>query len=473
MTDNLDQFDQSPDFEDAESAAPRGGFGQNLANAWRTKPVFKIIVVLLGLGALVTGVVILTTSKPKLDPSFMQAAPGIKEAPGGKASPAFIEAQAKANEQRIQEAVAANETALPTPLPTGINVDSRKETDPLVEFRAEMQRQKEEQQKQIAQLQTQTQQVQQVTVQQDQQQQQALATSLQAQLQKLAELWKPQTFQVVSGVEGAYGAEAAKRAALEAGTDAPSAATGLGSAAPPNALNNTGNASTNGTTIVKKQKPLIAAGTVNYAQMLTEANSDVPGPILAQIVSGPLSGARAIGQFRVDNDLMTLEFKTAILKGKEYKIEALALDPNTTLGGMATDVDHRYFSRLVLPAAASFISALGQKLSEKPATVTVTPNGTTVTDQGRTGIKDGLYAGVGSAGSSVAGFFTDQAGKTKVLVRVEVGTPMGLFFISAVCGGEFPCSNETADNRFAEATAPVAQPVKPATPVATPAAPQR
>lgn len=437
MTDNLDQFDQSPEFDDGDLNRKSGGMGANLAEAWRTKPIFKLAVLMIGVAVVVSGVIVLTSSKPKLDPSRVAVAPSLVEAPGGKASPAFIEAQAQANEQRTKEAAARGETALPTPLPGGINLETRKETDPLVEFRAEMQRQKEEQQKQIASLQASSQQQQQITAQQSQQQQQAMSQAFQAQLQQLATLWKPKGMEVIGGVDGEWGMEAAKkRGVMTVNADG---AAPVGSTLMQHVDGRAGAADA---AIVKKRKALISTGTVNYAQMLTEANSDVQGPILAQILSGPLSGARAIGQFQVENELLVLTFRMAVLRGKEYPIEALALDPDTTLGGMASEVDHRYFTRLVLPAAASFVSAFGQKLAEKPTTTTVTPGGTVITEQASTGIKDGLYAGMGSAGQSISGFFNAQASQTKVLVRLAVGTPIGLFFTSPVCAGDYPCAED-------------------------------
>lgn len=430
MTNNLDQFDQSPDFEDADDAAKRGGMKSNLAEAWRTKPIFKLIVLLIGVGAVVAGAMYFTTSKPEAEISRVTNAPIMKEPPGGKASPDFIAAQAQANEQRIKEAATSGMgTALPTPLPSGISTEARKEGDPLVEFRAEMKRQKEEQTRQIQALQQQTQQQQQVSLQQDQQVQEKIGASLTQQMTQLATLWQPKPMNVVAGMTQIHPA-----------TTISSDSSGQAGTSSANGPTTQQNAPASGA--ARKVKPLIPAGTVNYAQMLTEANSDVPGPILAQILSGPLSGARAIGKFVVNNDYMILTFNLAILRGKEYPIETLALDPDTTLGGMATEVDHRYFARVVLPAAASFISAFGQKLGTKPTETTVTSQGVVISSQAESGIKDAMYAGMGSVGQSLSNFFSQEASNTHVLVRVAVGTPMGLFFVKSVCGGEYPCEEK-------------------------------
>lgn len=448
MTNNLDQFDQSPDF-DQESAdgEKKAGIGANLSNAWRTKPIFKLIVLLVGVAAFIALVINMTSSPPEAEQSRVTATPGMTEAPGGKASPAFIEAQDEANKQRIQAAAAVGGTALPTPLPTGMSTEARKEGDPLVEFRAEMQKQKDEQARQIQALQQQTQRQQSATIQQDQQVQQQLGQNYQQQMTQLATLWKPVGMNVINGAQDDAKKSSAANSKSATG-QAYSPDSMQNSSVAPNAPGSgpggdSGQAESSASQAREKgSKPIILAGTISYAQLLTEANSDVPGPILAQIVSGPLSGARAIGTFQVGYELMTLTFNVATLKGREYKIKALALDPDTTLGGMATEVDHRYFARVVLPAAASFVAAFGQELGKKPTTVVVAGNGQVITSQARSGIKDGMYAGLGSAGQTIAGFLQSEGANTKVLVRIAVGTPMGMFFVESVCAGKYPCNDE-------------------------------
>jgi intracellular multiplication protein IcmE len=412
---NQDQFDQPAEFEDGGDGERKGGqLKSNVAEAWRTRPIFKLLVLMIAVGALIAALIGFLSPKPELGASKMGNVPTIVEPPGGKATPAFIEAQQKANQQRIQEEAQAGGSAIPTPLPNGISIEQKHDqTDPLVQFRAELEKQKEEQRKQIQVLQQQTNQQQQLTVQQDQQIQDKIGQVMSTQMGQLFELWKPKGMSVVTGVDPHSGAAATNTAA-----------------------NNDRNKSNKD----NKIPPVIAAGTINYGQMLTAANSDVPhAPILAQILSGPLSGARAVGSFKVEHDLMVLKFGLATLKGKEYKIDAYAIDPDTTLPALATEVDHRYFARVVLPAAAAFIGELGSTLGKKP-TNTVVTNGVVITEQASTGIKDGLYAGMGAAGNSIANFFGQEASNTKVLVEVGVGTPIGLLFASAVCPGEYPCS---------------------------------
>jgi intracellular multiplication protein IcmE len=235
----------------------------------------------------------------------------------------------------------------------------------------------------------------------------SLAKAMQKQMQQLMESWAPRHAKFVTGTAPADKAEAQTAAQQEE-----QAAQARQTQTPP-------------------PKTLVAAGTVNYVQLLTEANSDVPGPILAQILSGPLSGGRAIGRFQVMGDYLVMTFNTVSLKGKDYPINAMALDPDTTLGGMATEVDHRYLSRVLLPAAGAFVSAFGKALAETDTETTVS-DGTVVSEQAKKGTKEAIYSGIGEMGETVADFLRDEAKKTKTLVRVAVGTPMGLFFLNTV-----------------------------------------
>ena len=58
----------------------------------------------------------------------------------------------------------------------------------------------------------------------------------------------------------------------------------------------------------------------------------------------------------------------------------LLLDPDTSLAATRTDVNHRYFRRIVLPAASAFIEGFAEAISESGRT-TVTVSGETVVEQ--------------------------------------------------------------------------------------------
>lgn len=397
MTNNLDDFENQEDLEQGLSP-PRtraASFKDNLTEAWRTKPLFKLMVLMIVVGAAVAASVSFFSSGPPDSPANLLRPPEVSEAPGGKATPYLRQQTEMANQQRSEEAMKSGGSAIPTPIGANTETDvlaTIAKNDPLNELRAEIERLKEAKQPQ------------QVQIQQAESFDNTLAQAMQAQLKQIMESWTPQ------GI---------KQVAVSKGEDKTSAE------------KTTGGALTSART---NKKAIVTAGTVSYAQLLVEANSDVPGPILAQIVSGPLSGARAVGQFQVANgnsDYLVLQFRLATLKGKDYRIDAIALDPDTTLGGMATEVDQRYFTRMILPAAAGFLQGFASALGESDTTVSQNSSSTVVQQSGKS-VRQGLFQGLGQAAQTAGQFFSRQASQIKPLVRVAVGTPMGLFFISSV-----------------------------------------
>jgi len=180
------------------------------------------------------------------------------------------------------------------------------------------------------------------------------------------------------------------------------------------------------------QTILIPSGTINYAQILIEANSDVPGPVLAQLMSGPLTGARLIGSFTTREKKLVLSFRSIVIDGINQPISAIAIDPNTTLPGVATDVDNRYWSRVVLPAAAKFLEGVGSAIAQDTET-TVTVSGDTVIQETEAlDFEQELGRGVEEGFEEIADFMEKEADGIQPLIRVMRGTPVGIFFTEPV-----------------------------------------
>jgi intracellular multiplication protein IcmE len=185
----------------------------------------------------------------------------------------------------------------------------------------------------------------------------------------------------------------------------------------------------------KAAKLYVPLGAVHYGHMIMEANSDVPGPIMAEILSGPFAGGRLIGAFETQRNFLIIRFTKLSFRRLEIAVDILAVDPNTTLGAVVTEVDPRYFTRVILPAAGEFIRAFGETLSKDTSTVTVSGSGATsitTSTQAKPTTEDALYDGLEASADRVGQFLDDEASNTKRLVRVAVGTPMGLLFLKAV-----------------------------------------
>ncbi|MDB5478505.1 MAG: DotG [Alphaproteobacteria bacterium] len=245
---------------------------------------------------------------------------------------------------------------------------------------------------------------------------QAMTGQLQAQMQTLLETQVPKESVVVSmniqpgyDIKKYFGDPAAQNAAAA----------------------NAGNAVAANQLAAAQPKPLISAGTIAYAQVLTESNSDVPGPVLAEVASGPLLGGRALGNFAVAQRHLVLQFSRIVKDGVEYPVTAIALDPGTTLPAVVTDVDNHYFSRVFLPSAARFIEGFADAATQQDTSVVVS-NGTVVSNTTQQlNTREELLQGVNEGAQTFAEIVQEGADRP-ITVKVAAGTRIGMLFTSAV-----------------------------------------
>ncbi|MDB5490748.1 MAG: DotG, partial [Micavibrio sp.] len=198
---------------------------------------------------------------------------------------------------------------------------------------------------------------------------------------------------------------------------------------------------------------LIEPGKIEYAQLIIEANSDTPGPVLAELASGPLVGDRMIGSFSKQDEFLVLKFDTVVVDGVGLSTQAIALDPETSRPGVVTDVDHKYFTRVILPAAAAFISGIGGAISTSGSTTVAAGQGTVTTAQNDLNSKQEFFKGVEKASDKFGEVLTQDASNTQVRVRVAAGTKIGVLFTRPVN------KNPPGGAVMADTTLPAAQPV--------------
>lgn len=416
--DKMDEFEEFDQEEFDEPAPPPQTMGAKFGAMWRDNPGFKMLVI-LGAGAVVLGgayAFMNSSSKPvgpDVAPSRVAGAPEVKGTPGADVTPEYKKLLEESNKKSAEEALKTGGSAIPTPVGNVAETTPKlkeEPVDPLAMWRqAEAQTQAPPPQLNLS---TEPQQQQQQANNETQQ----LSQAMQQQITSLMQAWGPTQATVVTF------AQPSKTTTTNA-ADGTTTTTTTGAAA--------GRQSVSTTTTTKLAKVIVPAGDIHYGAMITEANSDVPGPILAQVLSGPLKGGRLIGAFQATDELLVMKFTTLSIGGRTYAVEALALDPNTTLGGMATETDQRYFSRLVVPAAAAFVSRFGDAISQQESTTSVS-NGTVVTTTKKSSTKDALYGGAGDAANQLSQFASQEASRIRPLVRVASDTAIGIFFIKPV-----------------------------------------
>lgn len=390
-----------------------GGGGGTLGDALRNNPLMKIGVVVGGFAAIIAGVALFGGEKEPAKVSIVGGGAQVKDVPGADApSKSYREAVEETNIQAVEQAIKEGGSALPTPVTPAIgrvpvtdNLEPAE--DPLERWRRiQEERQRRDMQKQGLDEGDQSAEAVNALSQAMSQQMSSILTTKLIKSMKSASITAPDFLDEKGGKDKDTGG---------------------------------GGKSSGGAGDGKEDMEIIEiilpAGTIEYAQLITEANSDVPGPVLAQVVSGPLKGSRILGGFETHDEgdeYLTLDFDTIVIDGISHPIDAIAINPDTANPGMVTEVDHRYFSRVILPAAASFIEGVGSAIAETGGTRVTVDNGTVIEEKDDLNSREEFYKGVGKAASKVSEFVDDEASKIKVLIRVAPGTPIGVLFVDAV-----------------------------------------
>ncbi|MFC6049755.1 DotG/IcmE/VirB10 family protein, partial [Methylobacterium hispanicum] len=177
-------------------------------------------------------------------------------------------------------------------------------------------------------------------------------------------------------------------------------------------------------------------GTILYAETIGEANSDAPGPVLVQVLQGPLAGSRLIGTFRVAQEALVLEFDRMTVPedrqnrkpARVVQLKAVAVDTEKLGTAMATDVDRRLFEKVAFGFSAAFLQGFGQAVAQSGTTYTRDVFGSTFTTP-RLNTKQQLFVAGGAAAGQVGSTLNSVFGTRPTTVKVRAGTPVGILFL--------------------------------------------
>lgn len=177
-------------------------------------------------------------------------------------------------------------------------------------------------------------------------------------------------------------------------------------------------------------------------------NSTVP--VLGRFLSGPYSGGilKAQDGAKLAGDGVLIHFTEMELNGVDYKIDAYALRDDTLLANVATDVNHRYFSRIVLPAVLNGIGGISDMYAQANTEIvnnSISQNAVTV----RPGTPDGkAVAGViaGGFGSQAAKVLSEDAARRPVTqVTITKGQVIAIQFMRGVYPSDAITPEKTPD----------------------------
>lgn len=98
-------------------------------------------------------------------------------------------------------------------------------------------------------------------------------------------------------------------------------------------------------------------------EIYTGVNSDNgTTPVLGRFTTGPYAGAvlMAPDGAKLSGDGVIIHFTSMAFGGQNYKVDAYALQDDTLVANIATDVDHHYIRRIVLPSIFGGAGEAGQ-----------------------------------------------------------------------------------------------------------------
>ena len=179
------------------------------------------------------------------------------------------------------------------------------------------------------------------------------------------------------------------------------------------------------------QEELIHAGDIFYGTTVTaERSSDPAGPIVADILSGPLQGARILGSVSAGRESYVLTFNSMSFEGRRYDINAVAVDVETVRTGVRSDIDRRFPER-ILAVGADFLQAAGQVFL-RPATTTVATQSGIVQETPPPTNRQAVQAGIGGAGQGLSTELNRQFDNLNPVFEVSANYPIGILFMSPI-----------------------------------------
>lgn len=177
---------------------------------------------------------------------------------------------------------------------------------------------------------------------------------------------------------------------------------------------------------------LLAAGRGVYGHSVLTTNSDLGNQVLIEIDSGPLRKARISGTFQMKNDRLIVKFNKLMIGDKDpIAVSAYAVSPETAETGVASDVEEHLATRIILPAAASFVQGLGNAMMS--ANTTSYTGGYGMTAFTHLNLAQQMGAAAGSMGQEVGQLLQKQTPQ-QATVYLRQNDEVGVLFDEPVHG---------------------------------------
>ena len=182
-----------------------------------------------------------------------------------------------------------------------------------------------------------------------------------------------------------------------------------------------------------QRAPYIKAGTLLFAQLDTEIDTDDGGPVMATIYGGKLNGAKIMGQVQQANGNIRLAFNTVspIEQNKPtFTVNAVALRTEDAKQGIATSINNHTLSRYTSLVFSSALSGISNAYANRQTgTVTQLNNGATVISQNSVSDRELIGQAVGQVGNNLSGEAMRGFSRPPTY-KVARGTGLAVYFLS-------------------------------------------
>lgn len=182
--------------------------------------------------------------------------------------------------------------------------------------------------------------------------------------------------------------------------------------------------------------PYIKAGTIMYAQLDAEVDTDDGGPVMATIYGGPLAGAKLLGAVQKGNDNIRLAFRTVSPNDSRkgtFAIDAVALRTEDAKQGLATSINRHTITRYSSLLFSSALAGVGDAFSNRQyGTVTQLQNGTTVVAQDKVNDREIIGNAVGRVGQNLSGEIMQRGFNKPTTYKVARGTGVAVYFMTDI-----------------------------------------
>ncbi|WP_410951213.1 DotG/IcmE/VirB10 family protein [Pseudomonas sp. S1(2024)] len=184
---------------------------------------------------------------------------------------------------------------------------------------------------------------------------------------------------------------------------------------------------------ITKQVPVgsISVGQTFYSVLQIGVDTDEISPVRAVTVQkGLLEGAVLTGEPVRTGQKAKIQFSNMSWKGKNYSINAIALDPETYRSGLADSVDNHTFERYSKLAIASFVDGYADALQDTQ-TVTNTDGSSSTQTNALPDAADQIKMGIGKMGEKFSPIFEREFDRPPT-VTVEANKSIIVMFMATV-----------------------------------------